>query len=98
MSAPNDRQGPQIFLVLLALVGFLALVGGVSHLDERDGDEPPVRPEQIVPQSRALPAPLGGGLRAPAPAVIPAPPDAPAAPTAVAPELPGGGTEVFADG
>ena len=33
---PADRSGPQVFLVLLALVAFLALVGGVSHLDDPD--------------------------------------------------------------
>jgi len=89
MSSPNpDRYGPQIFLVLLALVGFLALVGGVSHLD----DGPP-RPAPFVPEAPSSPAPLGGGVRAPA--AGPAPdPATPAATT----DLPGGGRRIFADG
>ncbi|MGY2875537.1 hypothetical protein ACVW00_002727 [Marmoricola sp. URHA0025 HA25] len=89
MSVPNgDRQGPQIFLVLLALVGFLALVGGVSHLD--DGGHPR---GEVVPHAPVLPAPpVAGGLRAPAAATPPA-----AAPAAI-PELPGGGRRIFADG
>ena len=41
MAAPRDRYGPQIFLVLLALVGFVALVGGVSHLDDTPGSRAP---------------------------------------------------------
>lgn len=37
----NDRYGPQLFLVLLALAGFVALVGGISHLDDPTGPGAP---------------------------------------------------------
>jgi hypothetical protein len=93
MSSPSpDRYGPQIFLVLLALVGFLALVGGVSHLD----DGPP-QPQPFVPQAPSSPAPMGGGLEAPAPGGA-ADLSQPAAAPAATPELPGGGHRIFADG
>jgi hypothetical protein len=97
MSSPNpERYGPQIFLVLLALVGFLALVGGVSHLDDHNP-----APQPVFPQAPTSPAPLGGGLQAP-PAELADPSTAPSAAPSAAPapitELPGGGRRIFADG
>jgi len=96
MSSPADRSGPQIFLVLLALAAFLALVGGVSHLD--DAEQP--GPAPFVPQAPPFPAPQGGGLEAPGPDVPATPEAAPAAPAAPAAtsELPGGGQRIFANG
>jgi hypothetical protein len=99
MSTPTqDRSGPQIFLVLLALVGFIALVGGVSHLDDGGGQQ---REQQIVPEAPPAGAPLGGGARAPAKAVAPThsvAPQTPPATTRASSELPGGGREIFAGG
>jgi hypothetical protein len=82
MSAPHDdRSGPQIFLVLLALLAFVALVGGVSHLEPpgggRGGSEP-----RGLPTVPPTPHVAGAGRLVPA---------APAAP-----ELPGGGRRVLA--
>ena len=58
-SPPEDRLGPQIFLIVLAIVGFVALVGGVAHLDEPQR-QPRPGPDRVVP---APPAPsLGLGL------------------------------------
>jgi hypothetical protein len=81
-----DRSGPQIFLVLLALAGFIALVGGVSHLDGLDN---PARPDRDLPVPSPAPAPAspaqpGGfaGDARPAPATS---------------ELPGGGRRIFVD-
>lgn len=84
MSSPRpDRSGPQIFLVLLALVGFVALVGGVARLEPARGATPaPVGP--AVPGSP-------GGRSGP-------PPVAPSQEPAAVTELPGGGRRVFADG
>ena len=96
MSSPNDdRFGPQIFLVLLALVGFIALVGGVSHLDDEHRQQ---REQQIVPDVPPASAPLGGGARAPARAVVPAVPAAPGVAPASSSDLPDGGREIFAGG
>ena len=86
---PSDRYGPQIFLVLLALVGFVALVGGVSHLDEPSaptGPQPSPVPTSPAPSSPARPGALAG--------------DAAPPPTTVAtdvPALPGDATHVFGD-
>ena len=55
MSPPKDRYGPQIFLVLLALVGFVALVGGVSRLDDTGPPRPGVGPTRPAPTSPAEP-------------------------------------------
>jgi len=91
MAAPSaDRSGPQIFLVLLTLVGFIALVGGVSHLEPRT-DPAPGSPRQppAAPTAPATPGSGGAGRVAPAP--LPAS-------SAQARELPGGGREVFAPG
>jgi len=100
MSAPSDRSGPQIFLVVLALVGFVALVGGVSHLDEPRGHPRlPVPTRTVVPGSAGdsrpapvVPVPSASGDPAAGDSASgdPAPPD-PA-------ELPGGGRRIFADG
>jgi len=88
MPAPSeDRSGPQIFLVLLTLVGFIALVGGVSHLEPRT-DPAPGSPRR-TPTAPAVPG--GGGPGRVAPAPLPAA-------SADVPELPGGGREVFAPG
>ena len=95
MSASSrDRSGPQIFLVVLALVGFVALVGGVSHLDEPRGRPQPTPPARtVVPgsagESRAAPA-----LPVPPPAEEGAPTPVPGAPTE-APTLPWGGQRIF---
>jgi hypothetical protein len=96
MSSPDhDRSGPQIFLVLLALVGFIALVGGVSHLDDEDRQQ---REERIVPEAPPGAAPLGGApARAPGRAIVPAPSVAPTT-AAASSDLPGGGREIFAGG
>jgi hypothetical protein len=92
MSSPNqDRSGPQIFLVVLALAGFLGLVGGVSHLDRPDRADQ--RREQFLPPAPVPPA--GGGLRAPAAAPATEPGRTRAATDA---DLPGGGRRIFADG
>lgn len=100
MPSPNtDRSGPQIFLVLLALAGFIALVGGVSHLDDTDRHP---REQPTVPSPPALPGPpVAGGLRAPAPAASApsqAPSSAPAGAAQAPSQLPGGGNRIFADG
>jgi len=91
MSAPPaDRSGPQIFLVLLALVGFVALVGGVAHLDppgSRPGT-PPRGPAHLPAPS----APVRPGVGAGAGDARPVP----AAPATTL-ELPGGGDRIFAD-
>jgi hypothetical protein len=90
MSSPYaDRSGPQVFLVLLALVAFVALVGGVSHLEPaRRAGPAPARPS--VPEP-SLPAPTGPDLPGPAGGESgPAP--------ATTAELPGGGRRVFAGG
>jgi hypothetical protein len=88
----HDRYGPQIFLVLLALAGFIALVGGVSRLDPpRDGRTPEPTPPATSPT-----APDANGAARPAPLhvepVVPAQATDP-----VVPALPGGGDRVFAD-
>jgi hypothetical protein len=89
MSAPKDRYGPQIFLVLLALAGFLALVGGVSHID------PPTAPRQPSP-SPASPAPTSPVPSSPArPGALVG--DAAPPPAGAPVTLPGGGDHVFAD-
>ena len=98
MSPPNlDRSGPQLFLVLLALAGFLALVGGVSHLDATEGPQPP---SQVFPTAPTTPAPpLTGGLSAPAPlSSLASDTSATARSSATGADLPGGGRRVFADG
>ncbi|HET6167797.1 MAG TPA: hypothetical protein VFE07_13285 [Marmoricola sp.] len=91
MSSPSaDRSGPQVCLILLALVGFIALVGGVSHLDDTDHSAPERTP--IAPTAPATPG-AGAGESRPAPL---APPTAsPAAPAPVR-DLPGGGRRIFA--
>jgi hypothetical protein len=98
-SSPADRSGPQVFLVLLALVGFIALVGGVSHLDDADGPAP--APAPVVPSASPLPGALPGALAGesrPAPLGPPAPATTAAPPVAASvPELPGGGRRIFAD-
>jgi hypothetical protein len=99
MSSPKDRYGPQIFLVLLALVGFVALVGGVSHLDGpgAPGSSPVPSP---VPTSPAPTSPAGTGAVAgeaappassPTGTVTAIPVNTPSA------DLPAGGRRVFAD-
>jgi hypothetical protein len=93
-SPPGDRSGPQIFLVLLALAGFIALVGGVSHIDEPP-DRTPV-PAPVVPSTPPLPGALAGASR-PAPLAPRATPRAEVSDAADVPELPGGGRRVFAD-
>jgi hypothetical protein len=91
MSSPNhDRCGPQIFLVVLALVSFIALVGSVSHLDPSDDSRPHRQP--AMPVEPSAPPVLRGGLQAPA-----VPPSPSPAPPAAAAELPGGGRRIFAD-
>lgn len=99
-SPPAERLGPQVFLILLALVGFIALVGGVSHLEPEPGDRPaqerpaPPRSERFGTTPPLAPT----GLPTPAPPT-PAPSSTPASPEAVpgpVSELPGGGRKVFA--
>jgi len=94
MSSPNgDRYGPQIFLVLLALVGFVALVGGVSHLEPARAADRTVRPH--LPTAPAVPDAEGGGRVDP---TLPSPPPtAPPAPASAVAELPGGGRTIFGD-
>jgi hypothetical protein len=100
MSSPNrDRYGPQIFLVLLALVGFIALVGGVSHLDTARDPRPAPR---RVPTEPPVSGSAGGESRpAPPPSVTPDPRPAPKpTPSPTKParmDLPGGGRRIFAD-
>lgn len=90
MPAPPDRYVPQIFLVVLALVGFVALVGGVSHLEPAHAPgTPPVPTVPTVPP--VAPGLPGGKARPAPPATTPAVPAEPAAG-----ELPGGGRRVFA--
>jgi hypothetical protein len=84
-SSPSDRSGPQLFLVLLALVGFVALVGGVAHLEPAHG---------IAPAPSSTPLPTGSAPARPAP---PSPTPGTGAPTATS-ELPGGGRRIFAGG
>lgn len=87
MSAPPEaRSGPQLFLTVLALVGFLALVGGVANLEPTEEHPRPDRFEPAPPPP--APPAIGGGYQAP----VPAP--AVSVPTVV-PELPGGGRRVF---
>jgi hypothetical protein len=93
MSSPrDDRYGPQIFLIVLALVGFVALVGGVSHL------EPAPAPRRPAPHPTSSSLPLPGPT-SPAAAAAGAGDAGPvASPTSTpVPGLPGGGTHVFAD-
>jgi hypothetical protein len=98
MSSPRvDRHGPQIFLIILALVGFVALVGGVAHIDWPHDANPRRQPVPTVP---AEPGAAGGESRA-----GPVVPSAPATTAAAKPapesepesELPGGGHRIFAD-
>jgi len=92
-SPPADRSGPQIFLILLALVGFVALVGGVSDLDQ--GADPGPTP-RLRPTAPAVPGSAGDESRPAPPATLAPPTSVPAKPTAV-PYLPGGGRRIFAD-
>jgi hypothetical protein len=82
MTSPHDRSGPQIFLVVLALVGFVALVGAVSHIDG-----PHRHPRPPTPTPTVVPGSAGDSRPAPAPVE--------AARTS---ELPGGGRRIFAGG
>lgn len=99
-SPPAERLGPQIFLILLALVGFIALVGGVSHLEPTSGDRPAPTERPAPPRSERFGMAPPGAPDAPptsAPPSTPVPPDAvPDAVPGVVPELPGGGRAVFA--
>jgi hypothetical protein len=91
--SPAERSGPQVFLILLALAGFIALVGGVSHLEPADDSRPAV--PQAPPTSPVVPGGVAGESR-PAP-LSPSGPDATVpAPDAPVGELPGGGRRVFA--
>jgi hypothetical protein len=98
MSSPHDRSGPQIFLVVLALVAFLALVGGVSHLDEpREQPHPPPPRRTVIPGSAgdSRPAPV---MPVPSASGDPAAEEPPPADLAAVRRLPGGGRRIFADG
>ena len=105
MPAPRDHRydGPQIFLVLLALVGFVALVGGVSHLDApgRGGRPPVPAPSGPVPSSPSLPGAVAGDAAPPAlPESTPAastPSGTTRAGAVRGASLPGGRDRVFAD-
>jgi len=92
-SPPAERSGPQIFLILLALAGFVALVGGVSHLEPAHASPTPA---PVAPTTGPVPGAIAGKSR-PAP-LSPSGPDtsAPVGPARV-PELPGGGRRIFAD-
>jgi hypothetical protein len=94
MSSPKDRYGPQIFLVLLALVGFVALVGGVSHLGGSDGPGAPT--PSPAPTSPAPTSPAGSGAVAGDAAPPASPTTSTPASTPIA-DLPAGGRRVFAD-
>lgn len=98
MSSPHgDRSGPQIFLVLLALVAFVALVGGVSRLEASADGRHPVP----APTAPVVPEEAGAGRADPALPDPAAPTSAPTSPSpttpAVVSELPGGGRRIFAD-
>jgi hypothetical protein len=90
MPAPADRHGPQIFLVVLALVGFIALVGGVSHLEPARHAGPPA----------ITPAPTAPTAPGPTDPVVPGPAagESGSGPATTAAELPGGGRRIFAGG
>lgn len=100
---PTDRSGPQIFLVLLVLAGFIALVGGVSGIDAPD-HRPRPADHVNLPAPPPSPPAIGGGHKAPAaqpPAAQPPAAQPPfglglTTPASVS-ELPGGGQQVFAD-
>jgi hypothetical protein len=98
-SPPADRHGPHLFLVLLALAAFVALVGGTAHLEPaRASGEParvaapaaPARSDGAVGDARPAP---GATLPAPTPTATPTPAPAPTDGAV----LPGGGTRIFAD-
>ncbi len=94
MSSPRDHSGPQIFLVVLALIGFVALVGGVSHLDE-----PREQPTPPAPTQTAVPGAAGESRPPPVAPLTPAPSvPVPAATDPAHRQLPGGGRRIFADG
>ena len=103
MSSPHaDRSGPQIFLILLALAGFIALVGGVSHLEPAKDSGPGTPTPTTAPTASILPGSVGGNSR-PVPAdPTPSQPSTarptsqPPAPPAAATDLPGGGRRIFA--
>jgi hypothetical protein len=91
---PADRHGPHVFLVMLALAGFVALVGGVAHLEPAHASL--AAPLPTAPTSPAQPGGLAGDAR-PAPAAT-TPTTASTVTDAPGPvALPGGATRIFAD-
>lgn len=83
-----DQRGPVLFLVLLAMVALIVIAWGVGREDANG--EPSVVEPPVVEQ---------GGAPAPSDVETPAaeePTEAPPSPD-VPSELPGGGTEIFAD-